>query len=79
MADVRFCRDCRHIKIEEGSSSALCTNPKQPIVDLVHGGFTFCLVARLDPSKLSTPDFQTCGPMAQWFEPKEDAPKGGEK
>lgn len=78
MAEVRFCRDCRHF-LYDGKTTAQCGSPNQPIFDLVHGGKALCQIARLDPSKLSTPDFQTCGPTAQWFDPKEDDPKGGEK
>lgn len=69
MTDVRFCRDCRWM--ERGQKFPLCFNPHQPRFDLVHGSHPSCETARLDPSKLSPPNFQTRGPTGQWFEPKE--------
>lgn len=70
MADVNLCKDCRHF-IYDGKTTAACGNSRQPVLDLVHGSPALCQIARLDPSKLSPPEFNTCGPTGRWFEPKE--------
>lgn len=62
-------------------AEARCSNPAQPIVDLVHGEAALCAAARRAPatgvlSSAVAPDYRGCGPAGKLFEAREGAGDG---
>ena len=68
---MRFCKDCRWVKLRGTADSATCTQPlvqRAPSVNLVSGEMetipVTCLTARADPTK--------CGEGGQYWQPREE-------
>ncbi len=72
MADVKLCKDCKHLT--QNSNGGNCAAPQnlRAEPDFVNGG-----MKKSNPlwygAQFCREDEKSCGPTAQWFEPKEPA------
>ena len=71
--NMKFCKDCKHIKAHSVNIPHVCLSPNLPI-DLVTGSPKFALCKDMR-EYVTMPFGEVCGMQGKWFEPKviEDA------